>query len=209
MSMTKPFFITVDGIDGCGKTTIAEYITKKTNATYMKAFGQGPVGTTIRKHFLTEKKQHNDLVEFSWYFSANLETLYDFVLPTIRDKRQSVVLDRFLSSMYSYQISRMKVEEYKKVFCYALNRVLDDMLPDLYIWCDVNVRTSNERIQSRSDTVNHFDVEDIVLKQETISGFKSFYEHPKIKEKVILDCNQPLANVLADVDRILKEFHFL
>jgi dTMP kinase len=208
----NPFFIIIDGIDGSGKTTICNYIKEKTNAQYMRAFGQGPIGKAIREQFLKETNHYNIDVELNWVLTANLETIYDYVIPSI-SKGYSVVLDRFLSSSYAYQISRMEHVPFRSVkdayFQRLVGTVLKDITPTLYILCDVSVQNSNSRILARNEALNHFDTESTDKKISTIQGFFEFYDKSPIKNKVKLDCNKDLENVLKDIDLILSDYNLI
>ena len=205
-----PFFIVVDGIDGSGKTTICEYIEKKTKALYMRSLGQGLIGKAIRAQLLTDVNKYNIETTFNWVITANLEALYDYVIPALKDG-QSVVLDRFFSSTYAYQLHRLphsdlSLEFKKSYFLDLMRRVLKDAPPTLYIWCDASLETIEERLQKRQLSSNHYDQEDAVLKKKTIDGFDTFYNSNILKEKVRLNCNLPLDQVLAEVDLLISEF---
>jgi dTMP kinase len=212
----RPFFIVVDGLDGSGKTTICNYIAEKTKASYMRAFGQGPIGKTIREHFLKETNNYNKDVEFNWVLSANLETVYDYVIPAL-SQGQSIVLDRFLSATYAYQIARLDNQQFGTIkpldakqiyFENILRRVLEDAPVSLYIYCDVNIENSSKRISSRTDQSNHYDMESKALKLQTLIGYETFFKETTIESKYKIDCNKPLDIVLKKVDEILNLFKY-
>jgi dTMP kinase len=213
----KPFFIVVDGLDGSGKTTICNYIAQKTKANYMRSFGQGAIGKTIREHFLKKTNNYNIDVSFNWVLSANLEAIYDYVIPAL-STGQSVVLDRYLSSTFAYQIARIRKEPFDIEKCddpkllyfqNLLSRVLEDAPVSLYLYCDVNIDTSLKRISSRTDESNHYDLESKAQKLQTLMYYETFFKETKIENKYKLDCNEPLETVFKKVDEVLSLYNYI
>jgi len=213
----KPFFIVVDGLDGSGKTTICNYIAEKTKAEYMRSFGQGAIGKTIREHFLKKTNDYNIDVSFNWVLSANLEAIYDCVIPAL-SAGQSVVLDRYLSSTFAYQIARISREPFDTVKCYdpkivyfenLLSKVLEDAPVSLYLYCDVNIDNSLKRISSRTEESNHYDLESKAQKLQTLMYYETFFKETKIENKYRLDCNETLDNVFKVVDEVLSHYNYI
>lgn len=197
-------FIVVDGIDGCGKTTISKYIADKIGAEYMRSFGQGPIGTAIRNEFLTMVNKHNFITEILWLLSANLETIYNHVVPTLETK--SVVLDRYISSTFAYQVHRSRDHKYAAIFNLVKDQVFEDnIIPDLYIWVDVDPIVSMNRTIARGGQ-NHYDTEPIEYRRKTIDGFAELYESIVFPNQVVINGNQELSKVLEDVDMALADF---
>lgn len=203
MIIGAPKLIVVDGIDGCGKTVACEHISKKTGAVYMKTVGQGPVGKAIREQLLTKVNTHNFLTELTWLLSANLETVYDYAIPTLIDK--SVVLDRFISSAYAYQIHRTMNKDCADMFRLVLRKILDDVVPSLYIWINVDAEISLERTVKRGN-LDHFDLESVDSRRRTIEGFNELYMNMTFPNQVSIDGNKSQADVLKDIDSALYDF---
>lgn len=204
-----PFFIIIDGIDGSGKTTIAKYIEEKTQAVVYRAMGQGPIGQEIRKKIVEDKANYPIFFQTMLAMCSNLETLYDYVFQTLNHEQKSVVLDRFLSSTYAYQIYRSntpKSDEIKKLYFAIVSSVLRRKPPTLFIYCDVDVQTALNRTLHRYGEINHFDTETLVEKNKIKQGFEIFYDKYQASDKLILDCNKSLEEVKRQVDTILIEF---
>ena len=208
MSPKTPFFIIVDGIDGSGKTTIAKYIQEKTQAAYMRMVGQGPVGLAIREKLLSPAKTYSPDIETLWIFANNLETIHDCVAPALA-AGQSVVLDRYWTSTFAYQINRIENPLYADLFKKIAMQSYRQVPPSLYIWCDVEVPTSFLRINQRNEQANHFDTEDILDKMKVVEGFNKMYRCEIIENKIKLNCNHDRASVLKQVDLILQDFSFI
>lgn len=208
MSSKSPFFIIIDGIDGSGKTTIAKYIQEKTKAVYMRMMGQGPIGLSIREKLLSSNKTYTTDIETLWIFANNMETIHDCVAPALA-AGQSVVLDRYWTSTFAYQINRMEDPLFSKLFKRIAVQSYHRVPPDLYIWCDVEVQTAFSRINQRNEQTNHFDMEDILDKMKVVDGFNKIYQCEIIENKIKLNCNVGLEAVLKQVDDILQDFSFI
>lgn len=208
MANKTPFFIVVDGIDGSGKTTIAKYIEEKTQATYMRMVGQGPIGLAIREKLLSPSKNYGPDTEALWIFANNIETIHDCVAPEL-DRGKSVILDRYWTSTYAYQINRKDDPLFLELFKKVAVESYRQLRPSLYIWCDVDVKTALSRINSRSEQTNHFDTENILDKMKVVEGFDKIYHCDIIENKIKLNCNQSLDTVLKEVDRILQDFFYI
>lgn len=198
--------VIVDGIDGCGKTTICKYISDEIQAIYYKALGEGPIGQLIRKKILAKEFTHDSYTELTWMLASVLETIDDYVLPTLR-RGTSVVLDRFLSSTYAYQISRNNHLQHSQYTYYIniLQNILKKLPAPLFIYCDVTIENSNKRIAARNVENTRFDEEKNERKLLVQQGFDHFFEMGYMKNRVRLDCNVPLLDVFKQIDHILEE----
>lgn len=208
MTNKRPFFIVVDGIDGSGKTTIAKHIEHKTHARYMRMMGQGPIGRAVREKLLSPTKNYTADIETLWIFSSNIETIHDCVAPVLEQGR-SVVLDRYWSSTYAYQINRTDDPLFKELFIKIALFSFKNVRPDLYLWCDVDPTIAFKRIRQRSEQANHFDTEDILDKMKVAEGFSKIFQCDLIENKIKLNCNADLPAVLHQVDTILQDFSFI
>jgi dTMP kinase len=208
MTDKQPFFIIVDGIDGSGKTTIAKYIEEQTKAVYMRMLGQGPIGKAIREKLLSPKKHCSATMEMLLIFAANLETINDCVAPALQ-KGQSVILDRYWTSTYAYQINRLNNPVFNTLFKEVATLSYREVTPDLYIWCDVEVRTAIARINQRNEQTNHFDTEDILEKMKVTEGFSKIFQCDILENKNKLNGNADLPTVLQQVDTVLHDFSFI
>lgn len=204
----QPFFIVVDGIDGSGKTTIAKYIEQKTHARYMRMMGQGPIGRAVREKLLSPSKNYTIDIETLWIFASNVETITDYVAPVLAEGR-SVVLDRYWSSTYAYQINRSGDSFYKELFKRIALTSFRNVRPNLYLWCDVDPHIAFTRINHRNEKANHFDTEDILDKMKVAEGFSKIFQCDLLENKIKLNCNADLPAVLHQVDTILRDFSFI
>jgi len=103
--MTKGKFITLEGIDGVGKTTQLKLIKQKINlSTQNFVFTREPGGTSlgekIRSIILNEKI--NNETETLLIFAARKEHLFEVIEPSLV-RGDWVISDRFSDASYAYQ----------------------------------------------------------------------------------------------------------
>ena len=151
--MTKGKFITIDGVEGAGKSTqidlICSYLHQKgIEVVRTREPGGTAVGEKIRSVLLDVENQemHSD-TELLLMFSSRNELIQNKIIPALNEGFW-VVSDRFTDASFAYQGGGRMLN---------LNRidkladwVLGDFKPDLTLLLDVSVEVGMERIESRA-----------------------------------------------------------
>lgn len=154
--MTKKkrgYFITFEGIDGCGKSTQV-----KLAADYLKAQGQKVVtfrepGSTklaekIRAILLDRRSDLTDISELLLYETARNDLVSREIKPAL-DSGRIVLCDRFYDSTTAYQGYGRKLD-LKMVK--SLHRVaVMDCHPDLTFLFDLDLKTARTRLSGQPD----------------------------------------------------------
>lgn len=203
----EPFFVVIDGIDGCGKTSIAKHIQDRLKNVYnkpwvseMRAIGHGRIGAECRRRLLSDMETSPDY-EAMLLPVAFQEVYHDHLIPNL-NKGYSVVMDRWIASYYAYQVFGLQSDLAKKLFeeIFAQNPYFIRW-PNLYFICNVDIDVANERMKNRNDN-NPFDEKDRAYKERINQGYLNFTTR-YFNRVVTLDCNQPLEEVLKQVDKHL------
>ena len=151
--MRKGKFITVDGVEGAGKSTqidlICSYLHEKgIEVVRTREPGGTEVGEKIRSVLLDVENQemHSD-TELMLMFSSRNELIQNKIIPAL-NKGFWVVSDRFTDASFAYQGGGRMLD---------LNRiseladwVLGDFKPDLTLLLDVSVEVGMQRIEARA-----------------------------------------------------------
>lgn len=144
-------FITLEGIDGCGKSTqvrrIADYLEKQLGPhgfVVTKEPGDWSQGDTLRKMLLEGELTHR-LSELFLFLVDRCEHLEEVILPALA-RGQVVLCDRYVDSTRAYQIwgrglPRQSVE--------GLFDWCSFPAPDLTLWLDISPDLAVERMRSR------------------------------------------------------------
>ena len=154
--MTRPgFFVTLEGLDGCGKTTQIGRLEQQLRARGIDpVVAQEPGGTragrSIRSILLhSESTDLQPRAEVLLYFASRVQNLAEVIVPAL-DAGRIVLCDRFTDATVAYQgygreLGASTIWQLDKLAC-------DGEQPDLTIWLDVEPETSLKRARTRNDS---------------------------------------------------------
>ena len=151
--MTKGKFITIDGVEGAGKSTqidlICSYLHQKgIEVVRTREPGGTAVGEKIRSVLLDVENQemHSD-TELLLMFSSRNELIQNKIIPALNEGFW-VVSDRFTDASFAYQGGgrMLNLDRIDKL----ADWVLGDFKPDLTLLLDVSVEVGMVRIESRA-----------------------------------------------------------
>ncbi|MGC8721667.1 MAG: dTMP kinase [Caldisericaceae bacterium] len=141
----REMFITIEGIDGCGKSTQAVLLKKAVEETGVKVLltrepGGSSIGELIRNALLT--KVMSNTTEFLLFAADRNEHIEGLILPALQSGT-IVISDRFTDSSVAYQgYGRgVDIDFIKSVH----NFITKGLYPDLTILIDVPPEISFER----------------------------------------------------------------
>lgn len=158
---TRAQFITLDGIDGSGKTTQLNVIrdwfaARQMPVVFTREPGGTPLGEKLRELLLDPQTRVSLHTETLLMFAARRQHLEDVVLPALAQGIH-VVSDRFTDATFAYQgggrgLPAAEVEVLE-------NWVQGSLRPDLTILLDVPLEVSVARIEGSRDK-DRFERED-------------------------------------------------
>ena len=205
--MKRGLFITLEGPDGSGKSTIAPLVYEALkddgiDIILTREPGGVKIAEDIRKIILDPNNTEMDVrTEALLYAAARRQHLMQKVLPAL-EKGTSVLCERFIDSSLAYQGVGRKIG-FEEV--YALNRfAIDDHFPDLTVYFDIDEKTGLERIKKGRDDIDRLDGESLAFHSLVHEGYKMVLE--RFKERiVIVDATKSITEVKEDVYKIIKE----
>lgn len=154
-------FITLDGIDGAGKTTQLDVIrdwfaAQALPVLFTREPGGTPLGEALRALLLSPATQVSLHTETLLMFAARRQHLDDVILPALA-RGVSVVSDRFTDATFAYQGGGRGLPDGQIEI--LENWVQGSLKPDLTILLDVPLAVSLERIE-RSREKDRFEQEE-------------------------------------------------
>ena len=154
-SISSGKFITVEGIDGCGKTTQAEFIVDSLvelgkSSKLVREPGGDPISESIRKLLLHAEESMSDRAEALLMIASRAQLTDKVILPQIIDGKW-VVADRYADSTLAYQgggrsLSVKALSSINEFGTYTLK-------PDLTFFIDISVSIANSRMRVERDRI--------------------------------------------------------
>ena len=148
-------FITIEGIEGCGKSTNATFIIEYLNKLGIKAIhtrepGGTKVAEKIRTIFL--EKNSDELItnktELLLMFAARSQHLEHLIIPALQSGKY-VVCERFTDASFAYQGGGRGID--MQYISFLENFVQQDLSPDLVLLFNVDVDVALNRIAKRGN----------------------------------------------------------
>jgi len=206
----REVFITFEGIEGSGKSTVSEMTSKYLASKGFKVIhtyepGDTAAGKEIRRILLDPAhKDMHPVTELLLYFADRAEHVHHVIAPAL--KRGEVVLcDRFTDSTMAYQGFGRGVDLKMMKEIDAVAR--DGVWPVLTILLDLDVRAGLQR-NSHAGKKDRFEMEEIAFHERVREGFLSIARKEPERVKVV-DASRPVDAVFAEVrtwmDQILPD----
>jgi dTMP kinase len=200
-------FITVEGIEGTGKSTNIEYLTGLIRANGIdvettREPGGTPMAEKIRALLLDHGQEPvTGDVELLLFFAARSLHLHNRILPAL-DEGRWVVCDRFTDATRAYQGSGRGLDS-EKIEQLA-SWVQGGLEPDLTLLLDAPAEIGMARAATRGEG-DRMDNEELAFYQRVRNGYLALAAaHPE--RFVIVDASQSLAEVQASIGDRLDRF---
>lgn len=155
-------FITLEGIEGAGKSTVIEFIAeflreKKVDLVITREPGGTEIAEKIRKVVLDHNNEpmHPD-TEILLYFASRAQHLHQVIIPALQQGKW-VLCDRFTDATYAYQSGGRGIP-FEKIRILE-NWVQQGLKPDYTILLDVDIDVGLSRIKTNR-ILDRFEVEE-------------------------------------------------
>ncbi|MGM0877651.1 MAG: dTMP kinase [Bacillota bacterium] len=201
-------FITFEGPEGAGKTTILELLMKDLQQSGIEAvFTREPGGINIAEMIreVILNKEHTEMdsrTEALLYAAARRQHLVEKVIPSINNGK-IVLCDRFIDSSLAYQgyARGLGIDEVLSINEFALN----GFMPDLTLYFSIEPEKGLKRIANSSEREkNRLDLEDITFHKKVQEGYEKVIN--RFKDRIIvIEADQPIKDVLNEVKKALKK----
>jgi dTMP kinase len=160
--MMPPRFITLEGIEGAGKTTVADRITQALRGRGITVHATREPGGTkvaerVRSVVLDRGEEHiSATAETLLMFGARQIHVDNLIRPSLT-RGEWVICDRFTDATHAYQGGGRGVD--RTLIDQLAQAVHGDLWPDCTLLLDVPVRVGLERMQARRGAVDRFEIE--------------------------------------------------
>ena len=177
----KGLLVTLEGIDGCGKSLLAQNIYQKlTEQNIPVVLTKQPGGTQLGlklRQILHEEKDHVcDLSEYLLFAADRAQHIKDIIIPELNNDK-IVISDRMAESSLAYQgyARGLDIEKIKLVNNWAMQNIE----PDLIFYIEIDVKTAQERIFKRKEALTSFEKEKSEFWEKVITGYEQIFKNKK------------------------------
>ncbi|RSD24522.1 dTMP kinase [Mesobacillus subterraneus] len=206
--MENGIFITIEGPDGSGKTTIiqmlaANLVNEGFEVVATREPGGIEIAEQIRKVILDPENTAMDpRTEALLYAAARRQHLAEKVKPAL-EKGKIILCDRFVDSSLAYQgfARGLGIDE-----VYSINQfAIEDMMPKLTLYFDVAPEVGLERInKNKGREVNRLDLEKLEFHQKVREGYLILSN--RFSDRIVqIDASKDLETVYNQAEAKIKE----
>ncbi|SDN82935.1 dTMP kinase [Bacillus sp. OK048] len=202
--MKSSFFITFEGPDGAGKTTIISMVAKELKDALLT---REPGGIDIAEQIRTVILDKNNIAmdartEALLYAAARRQHLVEKVKPALEEGK-IVLCDRFVDSSLAYQghARGLGIDEVLSINQFAIEK----MMPDLTIYFDIEPELGLQRInKNKGREVNRLDLEHLEFHNRVREGYHLVME--RFPERIVkIDASGEVGVVFKKTMELLKE----
>lgn len=184
--MKKGLFITFEGGEGSGKTSLIKSIkedllSKNCKLIFTREPGGTSFGEKIRGLLLNNKKEKiSDKAELCLFLASRAQHIENVIIPALSEGK-IILCDRYNDSSIAYQghARGLGIDEVIKFSSY----VIKDAVPDLTLYLDVDPKIGLSRVKAKYDRIES---EKISFHQKIREGFlilaKKFPQRIKVLE---------------------------
>ncbi|MEH7343429.1 dTMP kinase [Bacillus sp. JJ1532] len=206
--MKKGIFITMEGPDGAGKTTIINMLGSRLEAEGYQVMqtrepGGIDIAEQIRNVILDKNNTKMDpRTEALLYAAARRQHLVEKVIPAL-EKGYVVLCDRFIDSSLAYQgyARGLGMDEVFSINQFAI----EGMMPQITFYFDIEPEEGLERINRHKEReVNRLDLENLEFHHKVREGYyKLINSYPERIYKI--DASQSIEMVYKAAEEKIKE----
>ena len=204
--MSRGLFITVEGIEGVGKSTNIEYVHQSLLAAGIEVvLTREPGGTTLGEKIralLLDRNDQNmvDDTELLLMFAARAQHLAEVIKPALAEGKW-VLCDRFTDATYAYQGGGRGID--MKRIAQLEQWVQGDLRPDGTLLLDAPVEVGMARASGRQQEADRFERE----KQAFFIKVRQAYldlanRYPD--RYCVIDASKPLEQVRVQLSEVIN-----
>ncbi|MGE7945075.1 dTMP kinase [Lysinibacillus xylanilyticus] len=206
--MNSNLFITFEGPEGAGKTTVIQKIAERLaqeNIDVLATREPGGIEIAEKIRTIILEPAHtamDERTEALLYAAARSQHYFEKVRPAL-DAGKMVICDRFIDSSLAYQgyARGIGVDEVLSINEFAIGK----KLPDMTILFDLAPEVGLARIHAHGEReVNRLDVESLAFHKKVREGYLQLVErYPK--RIYVVNADQNIERVVEDVWSLLYE----
>lgn len=171
--------ITLEGIDGCGKSLLSKNLKQKLieeniPVILTKQPGGTSLGIKLRKILEEENSNICNISEYLLFAADRAQHINEIIKPELQ-KGKIVISDRMADSSLAYQgygrdIDIQKIKDIN-------NWAMQNITPDLILYIEIDIKTAQQRIFKRNETLTSFEKEKSNFWEKVIDGYEKIFKN--------------------------------
>lgn len=199
--MRNGFFVTLEGVDGAGTTTVSEGLEEHySDAVLSSEPSDLWTGKQVRR-CLQKDSDTNPLTDFYFFMGDRVHHIENRIRPAVKDG-SLVISDRYADSTRAYQSIALEQAGIPSTHTLPyIEQVMGpfDYEPDLTLWLDVDIDDSFERVDGDEK------YEQEASFQERVH--QNYSELHEVYDRIVrIDANQSKQEVLEDCIEEIERF---
>jgi len=207
--MKKGKLITIEGIEGAGKSTVMQYVQQLLQAHDIDVvLTREPGGTEIAEeirnvllHTAANEKMQPD-TELLLMFAGRVQHIQTFIFPNLQAGKW-VLSDRYIDASYAYQgagrgLGKDRIAALDKLF-------VGDLYPDLTLLLDLPVAVGFERTKKRSPDRDRIEQEKFDFFERVRSAYLERAEQAP-ERMTVIDASQNIEAVQSQISKVINDF---
>ncbi len=202
----KKQFITFEGPEGSGKSTILKAVEKQLLSAGISVMttrepGGIDISERIRDVILDVHHTHMDAkTEALLYAASRRQHIVEKIDPALKEGKM-VLCDRFIDSSLAYQGYGRKLG---KDEIFNINKfAIEDRMPDLTIFIDIKPQVGLDRVSHNHRKMDRLDLESLEFHERVYAGYLDLIKEFPDRIRVI-DGDKPLNEVIKDVMHLIN-----
>ena len=196
-------FITLEGIEGSGKTSSIKSITdlldnKNTSYVVTREPGGSSIGNELRSILLDTNTEISSEVELILMLADRKDHVEKVILPNL-EAGNWVISDRFMDSSIAYQGGGRGLD---KEMINVFSKNLNLPIPDLTLLFDVPVEISLSRVKARGE-LDRFEQEKLDFHNRIREAYLELAEQ-NVNRIQIIDSSREIELMLKSVEQIIE-----
>lgn len=203
-------FITIEGPDGAGKSTVIQQLVEKLNEEITVPIvttrepGGIPISEEIREVILNPAHTMMDeRTEALLYAAARRQHLIEKILPALSSQKM-VLCDRFIDSSIAYQGAArgIGIKEVRQINDFAI----EGHYPDLTLYLDVEASIGLSRINKgrTEEALDRLDKESLEFHEKVRQAYLELLDEESERIKKV-DASQSIENVVNTCYNLIKQ----
>ena len=177
----KGLFITIEGIDGSGKTTLMKRLSEALKDSNKKVLltkepGGSSVGKHLREILQQQPEKLDSKTEFLLFAADRSEHFSSIIIPAL-EEGTVVITDRCGDSSLAYQGYGYHVDKemIQKINAWAMQKIE----PNATFYLRVDAQTASTRIAQGRKVLTTFEKEDARFWERVINGYDTIFKERK------------------------------